>query len=87
LVIHCLEKQSLIFVATVDGFNEMWAFESTIDWTNRILYGILQPIGEDNAPYQLVGVNIKSGQVVSNPQLCTGVDCPIAMNFFNKAWH
>jgi hypothetical protein len=70
----------------LEQFFIIYAGECAIDWTNRIIYSILQPQGPDTAPFQLVGAHIKTGKVVTQPAICVD-NCPWALEFFNKPWH
>ena len=57
--------------------------DSAIDWKNRILYAMLQPQGNATTPFNLVGFDLESKKIVSNPELCA-VDCPYSLEFLNK---
>lgn len=72
-------------LAAIEDYALIHGSESTIDWKNRILWAILQPQGNITTPFDLVGVNIETGKVVSNPQLCNQ-NCPWALEYLNKIW-
>jgi len=57
-----------------------------LDITNRIIYCFLQPRGSDSNPFDLVGVDIRSGKVVNgSPVGCADSEnCAWSMEFHNK---
>jgi hypothetical protein len=56
---------------------------SALDWRQRILYSYLQPHG--GSSFNLVGIDIQSGKIISEPEACT--ICPFAIEYYNKPWH
>jgi hypothetical protein len=64
----------------------LYGGESALDWRNRILYALLQPIGAETLPFYLVGIDVNSGKIVSEPVACAD-GCPNALEFANKPWH
>jgi len=57
----------------------------TIDPVSRTYYCILQPSSSDTAPMDLMTIDLKTANIISNPQICDSSlnGCPWALNFYS----
>jgi len=75
-----------IAIVDKDQYEIIDGSATALDFTNRIIYSFLQPRGNDNNPFDLVGVDIRSGKVVNgSPVGCADPEnCAWSMEFHNK---
>ena len=74
-------------LARYPKYLEIMGAASALDWRQHILYSYLQPEEDTHAKFNLVGINIQSGEIVSEPEACYAKDCPFAIEYYNKPWH
>eukprot|EP00049_Salpingoeca_infusionum_P017552 m.353416 g.353416 ORF g.353416 m.353416 type:complete len:326 (-) comp16763_c0_seq1:374-1351(-) len=69
-------------VGTVRGYLVDNGGIATVNSRDGIVYGQFQPAGNSTAPFDLVGVHIKTASVASSATLCQqSADCPWSMEF------
>jgi len=70
------------------GIWDYWIISSDVtalDTTNRILYGFFTEVNGTTTDFFLVGVNLDTLQVVTNPHACSeDADCPWQLQFWNQ---
>lgn len=62
-------EQKFAIVNQIPGYFIIQAAIAALDVKNRILYSYLQPVGKQSAPFELVGVDVRTGKVVSHPKV------------------
>lgn len=69
-------------IGNVNGYSIINGNIVTIDSKSGILYAQFQPSNNASAPFDLVGVDVTSGQVKSHAPLCQDpANCPWSMEF------
>ncbi len=68
-------------VAKIMEYSDLQQPIAALDSVNRILYGYLQKLPSE--PYYLVGINVDSGEVVSQ---AVGGQCTVTPNSQNCPW-
>jgi hypothetical protein len=70
-------------VADIPGYLMIDANMAGIDLTGRRLFCVLEPTKKNEIPYQLITVDIKTGKILSNPEIPNTDLFPWSIEYYN----